>query len=200
MMAHIIICAECREKQSHWAKGLCRNCYQRNWARKNPAKIKARSRHYYQEHREELLAYQHNYRPPIIVCAECGNEGEQHAKGLCGPCYKHRWYEENRPEILAQRRIYRKNNRHKAIAWQACYEARKQALPSTLTGEQAEQKLLNLPCFYCGEETDLTLDHFVPVSRYGATTLANSVVACKSCNCKKYTKLPQEFIEQLALS
>lgn len=198
-MPRIIKCVDCGLEKNHFAKNLCHACYQRQWVRANPEKEKIRNRRYYREHREELLAYQHSYKPPIIMCIECGNEREQHAKKLCSPCYKRRHYQENRQEILAQRRIYRRKNRHRVVAWQSCYEARKQALPDTLTGEQAEQKLLNLPCFYCGKETDLTLDHFVPVSRYGGTTLANSVVACKSCNCKKYTKLPQDFIQQLAL-
>lgn len=53
----------------------------------------------------------------------------------------------------------------------------------------------NYTCQYCGERppvTELTIDHVVPRSRGGNTDWKNVVVACKSCNTKKGSRLPQE--------
>lgn len=43
-------------------------------------------------------------------------------------------------------------------------------------------------CAYCGASADLTLDHIVPVSKDGKTTLANIVPACTACNSSKQAR------------
>ena len=47
-------------------------------------------------------------------------------------------------------------------------------------------------CKYCGSNSDLTIDHVIPVSRGGKTTFENCVTACKPCNMKKTNKMPTE--------
>lgn len=50
-------------------------------------------------------------------------------------------------------------------------------------------------CQYCGKKPDskdLTIDHVVPVSRGGATTWKNCVLACMKCNRKKADQTPSE--------
>ncbi|HWH23524.1 MAG TPA: HNH endonuclease [Candidatus Limnocylindria bacterium] len=48
-------------------------------------------------------------------------------------------------------------------------------------------------CQYCGTTThDLTLDHITPRHRGGAHTWDNLVAACKVCNHRKGSKLPEE--------
>src|SRR5436305_11546482 len=37
-------------------------------------------------------------------------------------------------------------------------------------------------CVYCGSTEELQIDHIIPVSRGGATTLDNLEVLCKHCN------------------
>jgi 5-methylcytosine-specific restriction endonuclease McrA len=49
-------------------------------------------------------------------------------------------------------------------------------------------------CQYCGDvfpDRDLTIDHVIPVSRYGKTSWENCVAACKSCNGAKGNKIMQ---------
>ena len=41
-------------------------------------------------------------------------------------------------------------------------------------------------CAYCGEETDLEKEHFIPVSKDGDYTIENIIPACRKCNCSKY--------------
>jgi len=50
-------------------------------------------------------------------------------------------------------------------------------------------------CAYCGAhcgESDLTVEHIVPVSRGGRHDWTNVVTACRSCNTRKGNRLPEE--------
>jgi 5-methylcytosine-specific restriction endonuclease McrA len=47
-------------------------------------------------------------------------------------------------------------------------------------------------CQYCGSNRRLTVDHVVPRSRGGATSWANVVTSCGSCNTRKGSCLPSE--------
>jgi 5-methylcytosine-specific restriction endonuclease McrA len=50
-------------------------------------------------------------------------------------------------------------------------------------------------CAYCGgdfHESDLTVEHIVPVSRGGQHVWTNVVTACRSCNTRKGNRRPEE--------
>jgi hypothetical protein len=50
-------------------------------------------------------------------------------------------------------------------------------------------------CAYCGNrfvETELTVEHIVPVSRGGRHEWTNVVTACRSCNTRKGNRRPEE--------
>lgn len=50
-------------------------------------------------------------------------------------------------------------------------------------------------CAYCGGRfafEDLTREHIVPVSRGGQDTWMNCITACKACNGRKGSRLPEE--------
>ena len=47
-------------------------------------------------------------------------------------------------------------------------------------------------CQYCGERSDLTIDHLIPQSRGGGNDPANLMVACRTCNSKKGDRTPSE--------
>lgn len=47
-------------------------------------------------------------------------------------------------------------------------------------------------CMYCGNTSDLTIDHIVPKSRGGKTSWDNLVTACNGCNNKKDNKFLHE--------
>jgi len=52
-------------------------------------------------------------------------------------------------------------------------------------------------CHYCGKkfpESELTLDHIVPVARGGKSTRGNLVVCCRACNQAKKFLTPAEMI------
>jgi 5-methylcytosine-specific restriction endonuclease McrA len=47
-------------------------------------------------------------------------------------------------------------------------------------------------CQYCGDSSDLTLDHMMPKSRGGKSTWFNLITACKRCNTRKGEFTPEE--------
>lgn len=59
------------------------------------------------------------------------------------------------------------------------------------TPEQTKFMLKHInSCEICGSTENLELDHYIPYSVGGNTTLENCMVLCKSCNMDKYNKLP----------
>ena len=97
-------------------------------------------------------------------------------------------------QLLTQAAKPKKKRRKKAKRRR---KARKKALPDTLTTEQAEHLLVIGRAVYPGEE--LHLDHIVPLSRDGGTTLANMHAIPARLNQSKNDALPQEIYKQLTL-
>lgn len=73
--------------------------------------------------------------------------------------------------------------------------ARKAGLVGDLTLSQWEAVLAAYGnvCAYCGVKARLALDHVVPLSKGGGTTMQNVAPACKSCNSKKRDSLLEDF-------
>ena len=44
-------------------------------------------------------------------------------------------------------------------------------------------------CVYCGSTENLQLDHIIPFSRGGATTIENLQLLCQKCNLNKSNKI-----------
>lgn len=209
-MGRIVICGDCGKEKEHMAKSLCGTCYNREWRANNPEKARAaRSRHY-EKHSEKVREWARQYRlknPEKVIN------------------HNRKWYRDHREEVLARGRLWREKHptyfcqwrrdnpekvRANTLRWhqenperRAIYKAHRKALelavPNTLTVDQICCKFLIGHCFYCGSSEDLELDHFIPISRGGGTTLGNTVIACKKCNSSKRAKLPQRILEQLLL-
>ena len=107
-------------------------------------------------------------------------------------------YEKNKIKRLEENKIYYKNNKEEfRIRWQK-RKSRKVLLLNTLTKEQWSyiKAEFNNRCAYCGEETSLEQEHFVPISKGGTYTINNIIPACKSCNCSKHDKSFKDWYRQ----
>ncbi len=57
-------------------------------------------------------------------------------------------------------------------------------------------ELYDYRCAYCGSSKNLTMDHFVPLSRGGEHDIDNILPACWHCNSSKHTLTGFEFYER----
>jgi 5-methylcytosine-specific restriction endonuclease McrA len=48
-------------------------------------------------------------------------------------------------------------------------------------------------CVYCGSKEKITIDHFIPISKFGADKIENIVPACIKCNSSKNNKSPEDW-------
>ena len=83
------------------------------------------------------------------------------------------------------------------VAWKSAKRLSRAYFYKDITFQQAREILSIGRCFYCGSTYYLTLDHVVPVSRGGLTTVANLVPACRRCNSRKSAKPITDIIVQL---
>lgn len=184
----------------HGLRSECRDCtkaYDEQWRKENP--------HAWDEWYEENREYKK------AKCREWIEDNKEYKKE-----YDKEYMELNGDRVRAQRRKYRRENPHVARAWyeqnkksRAEYNrewsrsnkeklnnyyqkrrARKESLPNTLTVEQWNSIIedFNHQCAYCGEDTELTREHFIALSRGGEYTHNNIIPACKSCNSSKMDK------------
>lgn len=167
---------------------------------------------YYLEHREERLAYQREYDRQHRQQKNLRKRRYRKRHKGKTLIYRRRYYQEHREEELAYKRRYqqehgeeiaarkcrwRQENQEQCRASDARYEARKHHLPNTLTTHQAKRLLSMGRAVFPGER--LHLDHIIPVSQGGGTTLANMQAIPASLNLSKSNKLPGEAYEQIEL-
>lgn len=49
--------------------------------------------------------------------------------------------------------------------------------------------ILGNACQHCGTTEQITIDHIIPITKGGTNHIDNLQPLCRSCNCKKGTKL-----------
>jgi 5-methylcytosine-specific restriction endonuclease McrA len=99
-VARIVICKDCGEEKPHYAKGLCKRCYMRQYHEEHPVR---------------------NRKGNLTHCAECGRNRLHYAHGLCRQCYdrqRHKkYYEEHHEELTVYKRQYNKAHREEIAAY-----------------------------------------------------------------------------------
>ncbi len=100
------------------------------------------------------------------------------------------WQHNNPDRVAKHRKKHNKIGCHKR-------RARKLNLPATLTNAQWQEtlELCNHKCVYCGAPWEHQ-DHFIPLSKGGGYIVNNILPACGSCNSKKGTLDPFNFIDR----
>jgi 5-methylcytosine-specific restriction endonuclease McrA len=97
------------------------------------------------------------------------------------------WRLANSERVATQTRIWKTANRRKVAATQQRREARKAQVENTLTFEEF-QDIIQLAagrCHYCRQLRTLSMEHVIPIAKFGPHAAHNIVMACKSCNSSK---------------
>lgn len=166
----------------------CKTCWN-----KSSDKKRTRMQKYYSKNSDKYEKNRKNRATKII------RSGEK----KCPSCKKllsiSHFYHNKKDRISHNCKDCRRAKRNLDVAKVSMHKRmeRQKELPNTLTIQEWEyiKAMFGYKCAYCGETTNkLTLDHFIPVSHKGGTTKKNTVPACKSCNSRKGSKMPQDFL------
>mgnify|MGYP006935480359 CR=1 FL=1 len=110
-------------------------------------------------------------------------------------------YWKNRDKILARSRAYYKTSEGKlnGRVQQHKRRARKRGAEGSHTKEDIKElyKKQNGKCYWCScvLNNKYHVDHIIPLSRGGTDYKDNLVISCQTCNQRKYTKTPDEFLK-----
>lgn len=107
------------------------------------------------------------------------------------PAYFREWYAKKYATERGRAHYSEINNRRRALHKNA---------PGKYTAEEFLElcELFGNVCLACGEETQLTADHVIPLAKGGSNDISNIQPLCRSCNSKKHTQ-STDFRPKLAL-
>lgn len=104
-----------------------------------------------------------------------------------------RWKDANPEKARQHRRDYKRRQRQTAKGKEIHNiekqqrRAKQRQLEASFTHQQWEEckSFFNFKCAYCGEGSELTQEHFIPVCRGGEYSRDNIIPICKHCNSSK---------------
>lgn len=108
------------------------------------------------------------------------------------------WHRLNSEKTSLYCKNYRIRHRESYLAsMKICNSKRKQAVRLSYTAKDFELRQNQFEgCAYCGSKKQITLEHFVAVSKGGTDTLANIIPACFDCNLSKNSSDPKTWYEK----
>lgn len=163
-----------------------RKQYSKEYYYKNREKILEEEKKYREENKEYFTNYFKNYHASNKdKKRKYENENKERI------AIRTKEYAEKNKEHIRKKRLENyKSNPEPYIRATQKRRSLKKSLPYTLTVDQwfnIKEKFDN-KCCYCGKETELTQEHFIPLSNSGEYTHNNILPACKSCNSSKNNK------------
>lgn len=156
-------------------------------------------KNYNQEHKQEYLAKQKEYREARDkeevsrynkAYQEANRERLVEQKRAYFAQNKElwrKWRNQNKDRYNENMRRYAQNNRGKYVIYHQRRKTRRLSLEDNFTEKMWERckTAFNDCCAYCGNQTKLSHDHFIALSKGGEYTMNNIVPACKNCNSSK---------------
>lgn len=183
-------CIKCGDSNWTTRGDDCKTCQKarsRAWYEKNKELCLKRASEWYENNKSEIKIKQKKYaqKNPDIVNA----------------CTA-RWSAKNKDKVYAKNKIWKQANKDLVNAHTQNYRSRKKFKGGVLSRgiRKSLMHLQNGLCIVCKvdlTETSIHLDHIVPLSKGGLNIDSNIQLLCSSCNCKKGSKDPVEFMQSL---
>ncbi len=159
----------------------------KNYYQTNTDEIKRKNNQRYQANKEDVLNQKRQYyaekkeeilKKRKVYVSENKNTISQKRK---------EYYKKNKEYFQASNQRYRIEHKDDWTIRAHKRSATKRLLPNSLTKEQwGEIKTaFGNACAYCGADSPLEQEHFIPLSKGGEYTTRNIIPACKTCNCSK---------------
>ena len=186
----------------------CKNCHKKYLEENKEAIAKQRKQHY-EKNRERIIndkrQYYHGNKGVLLeqkrqyyldnrvtILEDKKQYKEDHVEAITK--YQARYRKDNKEACTEYHKEYSKCHLNESRIHGQKRKARKHMLLSTLTIKQWESIKLyfNNACCYCGKESPLAQEHFIPIVKLGSYDHNNIIPACKSCNSSKG---PRSFFE-----
>ena len=119
-------------------------------------------------------------------CKNCDNE-LIYCRGFCRSCYSKEYRKNNLEKLRLGEIEYREKNKDRIEDYNKNWRI-KNTFYDLITEDINKIFQRDMSCVYCNSIKSLSLDHIIPVSKGGDTTLNNMVLACRSCNSSKSNK------------
>jgi 5-methylcytosine-specific restriction endonuclease McrA len=178
---------------------LAQQQYTKDYYQANKPKILEEKKLYYAENREDILKdkkqYHVEHREERRVYSERYYASNKHEINEA----RRLDYAENAEEICAERRVWNKANRHIVREWERAARNNRRGAPGKITKKNIVDIFEQSGgiCSYCLKETayeDHELEHCLPLSRGGSNYAHDCVMSCESCNRRKSSRTPLEFL------
>ena len=188
-MARIMICKDCGEEKTHYAKGLCGKCYVKKWNESNPEKWKASRQKYREANSEKRKVYTKKWSEDNPEYQKKWYEDNWGSK----KDYQKKWREDNPDKVKEYTKRWKQNNPEKRRRDRHIYRTHKKGNGGSYTTEEWEQLVCDtgnvcLSCGKSGDDIKLTIDHIIPLSKGGTSAIDNLQPLCFSCNASKGAK------------
>lgn len=150
--------------------------YMKQWREKNKERLTEYQKQYISTNRGKISEYNKQFR---IDNPEKVTEQERR--------YNKKRYKNNPQYFIDRVTQWAKDNPDRVNMKKQRRKSQAKQLPNTFTIEEWEdaKAYFGNKCCYCGDETTLQQEHFIPLSKGGWYTVQNIIPACKSCNCSK---------------
>jgi 5-methylcytosine-specific restriction endonuclease McrA len=166
--------------------------------------FKAKQQAYYQENKEQLLAYLAQYREAHREELRAKDRERLASNRDAINARRRQRYAANPEHFRAQKRRSSVVNLDKILFYNKHRRAKKTGATLndlTLAQWQEIKAHYGQRCVYCGRKMQrLTLDHIIPLSKGGNHTATNIVPACLSCNSRKNNREPLVPVQPLLLT
>jgi 5-methylcytosine-specific restriction endonuclease McrA len=203
------ICIQCQREQIKKYRKENKDVIsikQKEYWIKNEAEIKENRKKHYEKNKEKLKEYSRNYTKMYSEIIKIKRKKYTETNKLRQRKRRVEMTTKEKEYELSVHRIYYKANKEKILNWNKEYlknyyknnkemykkywnkrRTLKKMLPNDFTIEQWKKckQYFDYKCAYCGKESKLTQDHFIPLSKGGEYTINNIVCACVSCNASK---------------
>jgi len=164
----------------------CKDCLNKksrdNYLKNRDKRLQAQ-RDYYKSHRQERIK-------SMIAWSKRNPE-------KCRD-YRKKYYEKNREKIIEYVTKWRERNPEAYKAINAKGDYRRRVLERNCkifkVTEKDTKRLRQQPCAFCGERSDIQIDHIIPLSKGGVHGIGNFQPLCESCNKSKSDKYMIEWV------
>lgn len=141
---------------------------------KNKDKLRANNRKWAKENPEKRKEIDRRYR---------ANNREKNRQRMME-------YRAKNPQI---RKEWALRNPEKQKLLYTAHSLKRRAVKKYLVTREEIQALYSKPCLYCGNKSEIQIDHIIPVSRDGEHRIGNLTSACSTCNLDKRAMFIMEW-------